>query len=381
MNNKQIFKENELDELKQIIKNKKKAWKIIVWTNGCFDILHPGHLETFKKAKEIWDILIVWLNWDSNSYWKTKPWRPINDEKFRSKMLVWLRNVDYVYIFNDENPSKPVDELKPDYVLKWWDYYIKEIPEDFIQKIPEDKKFKIDKFNEIVEKELVKSWNWILDITWIYKYILENDLEEIAKKISWYMPEWLINVKNWWKVVLVSVIWNYSTTSIVEEIRPKEFLDLVMFFKKYENKFKDLKKFFNWCYKKLNINYFWKKNYPKKINQFSIYEADLWKNIWVESGKIRPVLILSSTAYSSKWEDVIIAPITDRYNKVWKGKKIYPYDILLFPSFKNWLSKESILRLWWIRQIDKKRILYYRWKLTDEEKTSIKEKLSKLFKL
>lgn len=92
--------------------------------------MHPWHMKTFEVAKNIeWKntIVIVWLNWDKNPYWKTKPWRPINDEKFRSIMLSNLKNIDYVYIFNDETPAKVVDILKPNYVLKWWDYYIKKI--------------------------------------------------------------------------------------------------------------------------------------------------------------------------------------------------------------------------------------------------------------
>jgi len=119
---KQSFPENELEILENIIEKHKNNWKSIIWTNWCFDILHPGHIETFKKAKEIADILIVWVNWKDSPYWKTKPWRPINNEKFRTKMLDSLKFVDYVYIFNDKTPEKPVGILKPDFVLKWWDY-------------------------------------------------------------------------------------------------------------------------------------------------------------------------------------------------------------------------------------------------------------------
>ncbi len=221
---KQIFQENEIYELKEIINSLRSQWKTIVWTNWCFDILHPGHLETFKKARDLKKILnrseeeedsivIVWLNWDKNPYWKTKPWRPINDEIFRSKMLEGIKYIDFIYIFNDENPSRAVDILKPDYVLKWGDYYIWKEEEDVWEEILSEFLDKIDK--------LVVNKNWILDITWIYKYILENNLEEIARQLPWFMPEWLVNVKNWWKVVLVPLVANYSTTLIVKKIRGK----------------------------------------------------------------------------------------------------------------------------------------------------------------
>ena len=222
LENKQIFKENELEELKQIIEKEKKDWKTIVWTNGCFDIMHPGHMKTFEIAKKIWwenTIVIVWMNWKNSPYWQTKPWRPINNEEFRSKMLASLKNVDYIYIFDDKTPARPVNDLKPDYVLKWWDYYIKEISKNKFKWISKDKLEKINIFNKIIEKELISKKNWIIDITWIYKYILENNLENIACKVKWFMSEWLVNVQNWWKVILVPIEWNFSTTSIVEKIK------------------------------------------------------------------------------------------------------------------------------------------------------------------
>jgi len=280
-----IFQENKLNILKEKIEQLKSQWKTIVWTNGCFDILHPGHLETFKIWKglksilkrseerknykkeiakndknEILEndvILIVWLNWDKSPYWKTKPGRPINDENFRAKMLEWIKYIDFVYIFNDETPAKVVDILKPDIVLKGGDYYIKRIPEDKYKDLSEDEIWRlsedskdnnhrqseyqsqtinkwnyhsssfpnhstsIKKFNEIVETQLIKRDNGIIDITGIYKYFLENDLVEIVSKIKWFMPEWLVSVKNWWRVVLVPTVEWYSTTNIVEKIIKK----------------------------------------------------------------------------------------------------------------------------------------------------------------
>jgi len=149
-----IFQENEINKLKEIIKQKKKEWKTIVWTNGCFDLIHPWHLETFKKAKELWDILIVWLNWKDSPYWKTKPWRPINDEEFRSKMLEWLKDVDFIYIFNNETPVKPVEILQPDFVLKWWDYIQESI------------------------KNLAEKKDWFIFLTNAYKKIISDWIEK-----------------------------------------------------------------------------------------------------------------------------------------------------------------------------------------------------------
>jgi hypothetical protein len=84
--------------------------------------------------------------------------------------------------------------------------------------LSEDIKKKIEEFNQIVETELVKRFDWIIDVTWIYEFFINNELTEIVKNIKWYMPEGEICVKYWWKVVLVPVVEGYSTTSIVEKI-------------------------------------------------------------------------------------------------------------------------------------------------------------------
>ncbi len=372
-----IFKENEINKLKEQIEKLKSQWKTIVWTNGCFDIIHPGHIQTFKTAKKLGDIVIVWVNGDKSPYRKTKPWRPINDENFRSQMLNAIKYVDFVYIFNDETPVRPVEILKPNIVLKGGDYYIREIEVWRVsEEVWRDNIEKIKEYNKIVETELVKKANWFIDVSWIYKFFIENNLTYIVKNIKWYMPEWEVCVKYWGKVVLVPVVEWYSTTNIVEKIRPKQFFDLVMFWKKYKSSFNDLKDFIEWFYKKLNIHYLHKIRFKWKIKQYSIFLADLWKNIGNEVNKLRPVLIISWTSYSSVWTDIIIAPITGLYNKNWKIKKIYHFDIVLENDYKKyWLEKPSIIRLSWLREISKKRLKEYLWKLDKNFKNIIDEKL------
>lgn len=110
---------NALSERMAVLRGEGKR---IVWTNGCFDIMHPGHMRTFAKCRELGDVVVVGLNGDGSPYWKTKPGRPINDETFRSIMLSSLRDVDFVYLFDDETPEEPVRVLRPDIVLKGGDY-------------------------------------------------------------------------------------------------------------------------------------------------------------------------------------------------------------------------------------------------------------------
>jgi len=373
---KQIFQEEEINQLQEIIKKQKSQWKTIVWTNGCFDILHPGHLETFKKAKEIWDILIVWLNGDKSPYWKTKPGRPINDEKFRSKMLEGLKYVDYIYIFNDETPTRPVDILKPDYVLKGGDYYINKISEDFIRWLSYDKKQIIKQFNEIVESKLVKKEGWIIDITWIYKFFVEHNLFDKLRLYPWFMQEGYINVKNGWKVILVPVVWWYSTTKILEKIRPKRFFDLIMFWKNYRKKLSDLWIFVDWFYKKLRINYFASIRTKITYYQGSIYRVEFWKNIWTEVNKKRPAIIISNKNFSSKWDNLWVIPLTT----LTSDKKIYEYDVVVKKNIRNNLKRDSIARVGSLKEISKKRVFWYIGKIGKEEVNKILENIQKILK-
>jgi len=103
--------------------------KKIVFTNGCFDILHLGHIEYLSKSKDLGDILIVGLNSDSSPYWKEKGEnRPINNEKSRSVLIASLMFVDAVVLFDDEIPSDIIDFIKPDILVKGKDYK----PEDVV---------------------------------------------------------------------------------------------------------------------------------------------------------------------------------------------------------------------------------------------------------
>lgn len=113
---------NHLYELVEIIEKHKQDGKKIVRTNWCFDILHPWHITSLQTAKKLWDILVVWINWDQSPYRQTKPNRPIHDEYFRVSMLDAIKYVDYVIVFNDETPLTYITQLLPNVLVKWADY-------------------------------------------------------------------------------------------------------------------------------------------------------------------------------------------------------------------------------------------------------------------
>lgn len=101
--------------------------KKVVFTNGCFDILHVGHISYLQKAKELGDILIVGLNSDrSVKALKGDP-RPVNEQNDRAKMLAALECVDFVTIFDDDTPHDLIKALKPDILVKGADYTGKKV--------------------------------------------------------------------------------------------------------------------------------------------------------------------------------------------------------------------------------------------------------------
>jgi D-beta-D-heptose 7-phosphate kinase / D-beta-D-heptose 1-phosphate adenosyltransferase len=119
-----------LAELQQIRIAAQCAGKKIVWTNGCYDILHAGHVLYLQAAKNQGDILILGLNSDA-SVQKTKgSQRPIVNEKERAIVLAGLSCVDYIIIFDDDSPLELIAALRPDVYAKGGDYTIDTINQD-----------------------------------------------------------------------------------------------------------------------------------------------------------------------------------------------------------------------------------------------------------
>ena len=112
-----------------LIKDLKKQGQKIVTTNGCFDILHVGHLRYLKKAKSFGDILVVALNSDSSTRALKGDSRPINNENDRAELLSNLNCVDIVVIFDEISPEKLLVEIAPDIHTKGADYTIETLPE------------------------------------------------------------------------------------------------------------------------------------------------------------------------------------------------------------------------------------------------------------
>ena len=107
-----------LDQLVRIRKRAKRDHRKVVFTNGCFDILHRGHIECLKKAKSFGDLLIVGLNSDSSVKKLKGSKRPIMPQQDRAEILASLGMVDYVCIFKEETPQKMICALIPDVLVK-----------------------------------------------------------------------------------------------------------------------------------------------------------------------------------------------------------------------------------------------------------------------
>jgi D-beta-D-heptose 7-phosphate kinase/D-beta-D-heptose 1-phosphate adenosyltransferase len=93
----------------------------IVFTNGCFDIIHVGHVRYLREAKALGDLLVVGLNSDS-SVANLKPGRPVNSEALRAEVLAALEMVDYVTLFTEDTPYELIRALKPDVLVKGGDW-------------------------------------------------------------------------------------------------------------------------------------------------------------------------------------------------------------------------------------------------------------------
>jgi len=115
------------EELKGILSRLKKEGKKIVFTNGCFDILHAGHVEYLREAKALGDILLVAINTDRSVKRVKGEGRPVTNETDRAKILAALETVDFVTFFDEESPGLIVEELSPDIIVKGGDWKENEI--------------------------------------------------------------------------------------------------------------------------------------------------------------------------------------------------------------------------------------------------------------
>lgn len=121
-----IKNHNQLIELLQEFKNNNKK---IVFTNGCFDILHRGHIEYLAKGKELGDILIIAVNSDQSVKQLKGKNRPINKLEDRMFILASLSFVDFVTYFEELNPIEILKKIKPDIHIKGGDYSKEKLPE------------------------------------------------------------------------------------------------------------------------------------------------------------------------------------------------------------------------------------------------------------
>ena len=119
-----------LDALRPIVGRLKEAAKRVVWTNGCFDILHAGHVTYLLGARAQGDVLVVGLNSDASVRENKGPGRPITNEQDRALVLSALACVDYVVIFLDKSPLPILETLKPDVYAKGGDYTIDTIVQE-----------------------------------------------------------------------------------------------------------------------------------------------------------------------------------------------------------------------------------------------------------
>ncbi len=111
-----------LNDFLNIRKKLKDEGKKLVFTNGCFDIIHKGHITYLKQAKELGDFLVIGLNSDKSVKKLKGKSRPVNKEEDREYVLENLKPVDAVVIFEEDTPYNLIDSIKPDILVKGGDW-------------------------------------------------------------------------------------------------------------------------------------------------------------------------------------------------------------------------------------------------------------------
>lgn len=115
------------EQLREKASQWRKEGKKLVFTNGCFDILHKGHLEVLTASAGFGDILVVGLNTDASVSRLKGPERPVNHESFRTWMMASLQIVDAVTLFDEPTPWELLEVLQPDVIVKGGDYTVDQV--------------------------------------------------------------------------------------------------------------------------------------------------------------------------------------------------------------------------------------------------------------
>ncbi len=118
---------NDWNELKKALDAERAQGRKVVFTNGCFDIVHAGHVRYLREAKKLGDVLVIGLNSDA-SVSRIKPGRPIVPEAQRAEVLTALDMIDFVTLFNEDTPYELIKHLRPDVLVKGGDWK----PEDIV---------------------------------------------------------------------------------------------------------------------------------------------------------------------------------------------------------------------------------------------------------
>jgi rfaE bifunctional protein nucleotidyltransferase chain/domain len=116
-----------IEDLMKIREDARRSGKCVVFTNGCFDVLHRGHIELLRQARTLGDLLVVAVNSDRSVARLKSDRRPIVPQKDRAAIVAALEAVDYVTIFEEDTPARIIALLRPDVLAKGSDYEMEEI--------------------------------------------------------------------------------------------------------------------------------------------------------------------------------------------------------------------------------------------------------------
>jgi D-beta-D-heptose 7-phosphate kinase/D-beta-D-heptose 1-phosphate adenosyltransferase len=121
------YKIEAIDSLAETVRDLRARGKRVVFTNGCFDLLHKGHIELFRAAREHGDVLVVAINTDESVRRLKGPGRPVFDQSERAEVLIAMEPVDFVCVFDEDTPLETILKIHPDVLVKGSDWVDKGI--------------------------------------------------------------------------------------------------------------------------------------------------------------------------------------------------------------------------------------------------------------
>ena len=281
-----IFDKNSKSQFLKLIKDLKFSGKKIVFTNGCFDILHKGHILYLKEAKKLGDFLVVAINSDDSIKKLKGEKRPIISQKDRALILSELKCVDCVYIFDELDPLNIIREISPDVLVKGGDWELsKIIGKDFVEKSG-GKVYSLSHIEGVSSSKIIEDIIEKFKVGKMYTISIKGEFSAAHKLVGSHSKCNQIHGHNFKVIVEIGVCEISKNYMVMDFLKAEEILNKIL--EKLDHKYLNELEMFS------NIN-------PTSESLAKYIFDEFYKSLNLENLKYLSIEVLETDKFSAKY--------------------------------------------------------------------------------